>query len=234
MSDEISDFESPLIKTPRTFTKLVRGVADSLGVKEVAVVGGAVRDCVLGQISGHNTIPKDLDVILGAPLTDIDKNPNIIAARKNSLGGMKLCIKGFGVVDVFQHYTSFPENIIADYFDFNCNSLFYRMRDDKIIASVFFQEFLESRTIRQQRVWFSSDDVVGQYGAPQTVARALKFQIKFMNEYNIKTNLGYDILYLIYNMKEQDELNMQDYLLSHVSDINMQKLILQKYQNIRK
>ena len=234
MSDKLSDFELPLIQTPRTFKKLVRGVADSLFVKDMSVVGGAVRDCVLGQISGRNYKPKDLDVILGAPLSEIEKNPNIIAARKNSLGGMKLMLKDFGIVDIFQQYTFFPENIIADYFDFNCNSLFYRMRDNKIIASAFFQEFLESRTIRQQRVWFSENDVVGQYGAPQTIVRALKFQIKFMNEYNIKTNLGYDILYLIHNMKDQGEIDMQNYLLSHVTDIDMQKLIWQKYQNIRR
>ena len=234
MSDNISDFESPLMQTPQNFTKQVRGVADALFVKDMAVVGGAVRDCVLGQISGQNTKPKDLDVILTAPLAAIEKNPNILGARKNSLGGMKVCLKDFGIVDIFQQYTHFPENIIADYFDFNCNSLFYRMRDNKIVASVFFHEFLESRTIRQQRIWFTQNGITGQYGVPQTVARALKFQINFMQDYDIKTKLGYDILHMAYSMKEKEELEMQDYLLSHVEDVNLQKLIWEKYQNIRK
>lgn len=232
--DNIADLESPLIETPQYFANVVRSVADAIGARDMCVVGGAVRDCVLGKMSGHVNNPKDFDVILPAPLVNPESNPNIIYMRKNSLGGMKLNVENFGTVDVFQYYTKTPENIIANFFDFNCNSIFYRMRDNKIISSVFFQEFLESRTIRQQHIIYSSDGILGQYGAPQTVARALKFQIQFMKDYDIKTNLGYDILYLIYNMKAQDEDNMKHYMASHVADKNLQKLIWQNYQRIRK
>ena len=234
MSENIFKPQESLIPVPSSFSKIVRKVADALGVQDMCVVGGAVRDCVLGQLSGHDIKPNDLDIILPSPLINIADNPNIIKVRQNSLGGIKCEVKDFGIIDIFQYYTSNPENIIAQFFDFNCNTLFYRMKTDKITASVFFYEFLESRTISQQNMLFINNKVVGQYGVPEMVMRAIKFQIQFMDKYDIKTELGFDVLYLIYNMTKQDESDMKKYMKSHVSDNKLQKMIWQKYQTIKR
>lgn len=233
MSDDISKFERPYFATPQYLSDVALGVAHMLCVPTICIVGGAVRDCVLGQITGHEIRPKDLDVIL--PMRpELDKNPNIVSFRKNSLGGLKIKTENFGTIDVFQQYTQNPEYIITDFFDFNCNSLFHRMSDNAIITSVFFHEFLESKTIRPQRVLYTQNAVVGQYGIPQTVMRALKFQIKFAENFDIKTKLSPDILYMIYNMTKTDEKAMMEYMSTHVSDARVQKMILKNYQNIRK
>ena len=187
----ISDKES-LIKVPVEFTNTVLRVASVLNVRDMCVVGGAVRDCVLGATSGHTTRPKDLDVILAEPLSQPHKNPNILGIKKNSLGGTKVYVKNFGTVDVFQQYTDEPEYIIANYFDFNCNSLYYRTSDNTIKESVFFDEFLESHTIREQNVIYTNCGVNGMYGVPQTIMRALKFQIQFAEKYNFEPDLSYE------------------------------------------
>ena len=194
------------IAVPVDFTNAILSVASALRVRDMCVVGGAVRDCVLGKMSGHNTKPKDIDVILPVPLVQPEKNPNIIGMRKNSLGGVKLYVKNFGTVDVFQQYTDEPEYIIANYFDFNCNSLYYRTSDNTIKESVFFDEFLESHTIREQNVIYTNCGVNGMYGVPQTIMRALKFQIQFAEKYNFETELSDDLLYQIYHMKKSDEI----------------------------
>ena len=225
--------EKSFIPVPIDFTNAVLSVASVLRVPDMCVVGGAVRDCVLGKLSGHETRPKDLDIILPMPLNQPEKNPNIIGMRKNSLGGVKLYVKNIGVVDVFQHYTENPESIIAGYFDFNCNSLYYRMRDNAIRVSGFFLEFLESKTIREQNMAYTNHGVNGMYGVPQTVMRALKFQILFMEKYNLKTKCSYDILNQIYNMTATDEQDMKKYMASHIGDARLKQMILQRYKKIR-
>lgn len=228
----MTDKES-FIKVPVEFTNMVLRVAGVLQVPSLCVVGGAVRDCVLGKLVGHETISKDFDVIL--PMRPkLNNNPNIISWRTNSLGGLKIKTKNIGTVDVFQHYTDEPEHIIANYFDFNCNSLYYRMCDNKIIESIFFDEFLESKTIRPQRVLYTRNTVVAQYQTPQTVMRALKFQIQFNEKFNLKTNLSDDILYMIYNMNADDEKRMKQYMTTHVMDKKLQNKILQSYQKVRR
>jgi len=222
-----------LIKVPVEFTDTVLRVASALNVRNMCVVGGAVRDCVLGALSGNSTQPKDLDVILPEPLLQPHKNPNILGMRKNSLGGVKVFVKNFGTVDVFQQYTNEPEGIIANYFDFNCNSLYYRMHDNKIIESLFFDEFMESKTISPQHIIYDKTGGTVLYGKPQTVMRALKFQIQFNEKFNLKTNLSSDILYMIYNMNADDEKSMKKYMSSHVMDKKLQAQILQSYQRIR-
>ena len=228
----MTDKES-FINVPVEFTNTVLRVASALNVRDMCVVGGAVRDCVLGAMSGNKTAPKDLDVILPEPLRNIDKNPNILGMRKNSLGGVKVFVKNFGTIDVFQHYTNEPEGIIANYFDFNCNSLYYRMHDNKIIESIFFDEFLESKTISPQHVIYDETGGTALYGKPQTVMRALKFQIQFNEKFNLKTNLSSDILYMIYNMNRDDEKSMKQYMASHVMDKKLQNKILESYQKVR-
>ena len=228
----MTDKES-FINVPVEFTNTVLRVASALKVRDICVVGGAVRDCVLGAMFGNKTTPKDLDVILPEPLKRVDKNPNILGVRKNSLGGVKVFVKNFGTVDVFQHYTNEPEGIITNYFDFNCNSLYYRMHDNKIIESIFFLEFLESKTISPQHVIYDETGGTALYGKPQTVMRALKFQIQFNEKFNFKTNLSSDILYMIYNMNRDDEKSMKQYMISHIHDVRLQQKILQSYQKIR-
>ena len=228
----ITDKES-FVKVPIEFTNTVLHVASVLNVRDICVVGGAVRDCVLGVMSGRATQPKDLDVILPEPLLQPYKNPNILGIKKNSLGGAKVFVKNFGTVDVFQHYTNEPEGIIANYFDFNCNSLYYRMHDNKIIESVFFDEFMESKTISPQHIIYDKTGGTVLYGKPQTVMRAIKFQIQFKEKFNFKTNLSSDILYMIYNMNADDEKNMKRYMMSHIHDVRLQQKILQSYQKVR-
>lgn len=227
----LTDKES-LIKVPVEFTNTVLRVAGVLQVPSLCVVGGAVRDCVLGNLVGHETISKDFDVIL--PMRPkLNNNPNIISWRTNSLGGLKIKTKNIGTIDVFQHYTDEPEHIIANYFDFNCNSLYYRMHDNKIIESIFFDEFLESKTISPQHVIYDETGGTALYGKPQTVMRALKFQIQFNEKFNFKTNLSSDILYMIYNMNRDDEKSMERYMISHIHDVRLQQKILQSYQKVR-
>ena len=226
--------EKSFINVPIEFTNAVLGVASALNVRDMCVVGGAVRDCVLGKMSGKNTKPKDIDIIFPTPIVQPQKNPNIIGMRKNSLGGVKIYVKNFGTVDVFQQYTENPEAIIANYFDFNCNSLYYRMHDNTIQPSVFFLEFLESRTIREQNMVYTNGGINGMYGLPQTVMRALKFQILFSEKYNLETELSDDLLYRIYNMKTSDEREMKKYMASHVANKQLQKKILENYLQIKK
>lgn len=227
----LTDKES-LIKVPVEFTNTVLRVAGVLQVPSLCVVGGAVRDCVLGNLVRHETISKDFDVIL--PMRPkLNNNPNIISWRTNSFGGLKIKTKNIGTIDVFQHYTDEPEHIIANYFDFNCNSLYYRMLDNKIIESIFFDEFLESKTIRPQHVIYDETGGTALYGKPQTVMRALKFQIQFNEKFNFKTNLSSDILYMIYNMNRDDEKSMKQYMISHIHDVCLQQKILQSYQKVR-
>ena len=80
---------------------------------------------------------------------------------------------------------------------------------------------------------YTPNAVVAQYQTPQTVMRALKFQIKFAEYFDIKTKLSSDILYMIYNMTTADEAAMKKYMESHVADSRMQKQIWQNYQKIR-
>ena len=225
--------EKSFIPVPIDFTNTVLHIASALKVRNLCVVGGAVRDCVLGKMSGKNTKPKDIDIILPTPIVQPQKNPNIIGVRENSLGGIKLYIRNFGTVDVFQQYTENPETIIANYFDFNCNSLYYRTCDNTIQPSAFFLEFLESHTIREQNVVYADNGVNGIYGMPQTIMRALKFQIQFAEKYNFKTELSDDLLYQIYHMKTADEREMKKYMALHVADKQMQNKIFENYQNIR-
>lgn len=232
MSDDISNFERPYFATPPYLSDVASGLAQLLRVQNLCIVGGAVRDCVLGQMTGREISPKDLDVILPVQ-PHLGQNPDVLGWRTNSLGGIKVNTTRFGVIDVFQQYTETPEYIIVDFFDFNCNSLFYRTRDDAIITSAFFHEFLESKTIRPQRVLYTRNTVVAQYQTPQTVMRALKFQIKFAEYFDIKTKLSSDILYMAYNMTTADEAAMKKYMESHVADSRMQKQIWQNYQKIR-
>ncbi|MBP5707528.1 MAG: hypothetical protein J6W79_00855, partial [Alphaproteobacteria bacterium] len=70
-------------------------------------------------------------------------------------------------------------------------------------------------------------------GKPQTVMRALKFQIQFNEKFNLKTNLSSDILYMIYNMNRDDEKSMKQYMASHVMDKKLQNKILESYQKVR-
>ena len=107
------------------------------------------------------------------------------------------------------------------------------MHDNKIIESVFFDEFMESKTISPQHIIYDKTGGTVLYGKPQTVMRALKFQIQFNEKFNIKTNLSSDILYMIYNMNTDDEKSMKKYMSSHVMDKKLQAQILQSYQRIR-
>jgi hypothetical protein len=92
---------------------------------------------------------------------------------------------------------------------------------------------MESKTISPQHIIYDKTGGTVLYGKPQTVMRAIKFQIQFKEKFNFKTNLSSDILYMIYNMNADDEKNMKRYMMSHIHDVRLQQKILQSYQKVR-
>ena len=167
----------------RNLASVAAEIANKLCVSNVCIVGGAVRDAVLSACANKNFHVKDFDVFCYAP-PKLSNNENILSAQKNSFGGDKINLRGIGTVDSFQFYTPNPENIIAKYFDFNCNSLFFH--NGKIQMSPEFVDFMRHKTIM---VCNANLDLPEHF-----VARAVKFKIVFNSLFGLNASLDENLL----------------------------------------
>lgn len=158
-------------------------IAKKLNVDKICIVGGAVRDAVLAAYANENFHVKDFDVICYAP-PKLSNNENILSVQKNSFGGDKINLRDIGMVDSFQFYTPNPANVIAQYFDFNCNSLFFH--NGKIQMLPEFVDFMRHKTITVCNA---------NLGLPEHfVVRAVKFKIVFNSLFGLNASLDEKLL----------------------------------------
>ncbi len=218
----VSDFDVAKQYAAHNLDGICDTISELLRVNEICVVGGAVRDVLLGNLVGRNIAPKDFDLILPNPL-QLKDNTNILWYQKNSLGGTKIMLRDFGIVDVFQQYTKSPQDIIANYFDFNCNSLFYK--NGRVQESVLFRHFLETSELYVYNPQF--------YRVEHFVARALKFQILFKNNFGLNVKLSNNLLYQIYSMNDKQISDMQEYIKRKVQLPDLRHQIVASFLKIR-
>ena len=220
MRVEIDELENAKRCAEQNLAPFAHKIANRLVVEDVCIVGGAVRDSVLAAITGRNFYVKDWDVVCAkAPV--IQDNKNILGVKENSFGGTKVELRDVGVVDIFQYYTNNPQVIIANTFDFNCNSLFYL--DGKIYESMFFLHFIETAEL------FVCNP--HKYKPAHIVARALKFQIVFKEQFGIDVKLNYRILHEIYSLTDTDKDQMLEYMRRH--NWSIYNSVWQKFLDIR-
>ena len=175
---------------------------------------------------------KDIDVILSKK-QDFGHNPNITFMRRNSLGGVKLRTRNFGIIDVFQYYVDNPRFIVSDIFDFNCNAIYYSHNEKCIIATPHFYNFILNKTLDLEKVIYVPNGIEYRYDVAALASRALKFQIEFRERYDLNLRLSENILYMIYNLDKTKEQQMIEYTKSHAGSIDLQNKILSEYQKLR-
>ena len=220
MCEDSDVFEQAKRCAEKNLAPFSQSIANGLGVDSVCIVGGAVRDCVLAAITKKDFVVKDWDVI--CPVKPrFRNNKNILSVNKNSFGGNKIFLSGIGIVDVFQYYTNEPQTIIANMFDFNCNSLFFS--ENKIQESVMFLHFLETSELLVYNPH--------KYNPVCFVARALKFQIIFKEQFGIDVKLNYRILHEIYSLTDTDKDQMLEYMRRH--NWSIYNSVWQKFLDIR-
>lgn len=195
-------------------------------------VGGSVRDGVLNELFSGKYDSKDIDIILSKK-QDFKDNPNIVRMRRNSLGGIKLQTKNFGVIDVFQYYMDNPDLLVCDIFDFNCNVIYYSHNERCIVATPHFYNFVLSKTIDLQRVIYGKNGIEYNYAVSALTSRALKFQIEFRERYNLQLKLSSNVLYMIYNLDENQEQEMVKYTKAKAGSVDLQNKIISEYQKLR-
>lgn len=195
-------------------------------------VGGLVRDHVLNELFSKQYNSKDIDIILSKK-QDFTRNPNITFMRQNSLGGVKLQTKNFGIIDVFQYYVDDPCFIVSDVFDFNCNAVYYSHNEKCIRPTPHFYNFILNKTLDLEKVIYGSNGIEYNYRVSALVSRALKFQIEFRERYNLNLRLSENVLYMIYNMDKTQEEQMIEYTKSKAGSIDLQNKILSEYQKLR-
>ncbi len=195
-------------------------------------VGGSVRDNVLNELFSKQYNSKDIDIILSKK-QDFTRNPNITFMRQNSLGGVKLQTKNFGIIDVFQYYVDDPCFIVSDVFDFNCNAVYYSHNEKCIRPTPHFYNFILNKTLDLEKVIYGSNGIEYNYRVSALASRALKFQIEFRERYNLNLRLSENVLYMIYKMDKTQEEQMIEYTKSKAGSIDLQNKILSEYQKLR-
>ncbi len=231
----INDIDAAIKKTRDKIAPVADAVVDELKLSsgtKLFFVGGSVRDRVLNELFSGNYDSKDIDVILSKK-QDFTRNPNITFMRQNSLGGIKLQTKNFGVIDVFQYYLDNPDLLVCDIFDFNCNAIYYSHYEKRIYATLHFYNFILSKTIDLQRVIYGKNGLEYSYPVSSLASRALKFQIEFCERYGLKLKLSANVLYMIYNMDKTQEQKMIEYTKAKAGSIDLQNKILSEYQKLR-
>ena len=218
MCEDSDVFEQAKRCAEKNLAPFSQRIANGLGVDSVCIVGGAVRDCVLAAITKKDFVVKDWDIICPVK-PKFHNNKNILSVNKNSFGGNKIFLSGIGIVDVFQFYTNEPQTIIANMFDFNCNSLFFS--ENKIQESVLFLHFLETSELLVYNPH--------KYNPAHFVARALKFQIIFKEQFGIDVKMNYRLLYDLYSLTDIQQQEMQKYISNHIEPYDLQKRVWQKY-----
>ena len=217
------------------FIPLGNAVANELKLRtdtKLFFVGGSVRDSVLNALFSKQYDSKDIDIILSKK-QDFTRNPNITFMRRNSLGGVKLQTKNFGIIDVFQYYVDDPRFIVSDIFDFNCNAVYYSHNEKCIRPTAHFYNFILNKTLDLEKVIYGSNGIEYNYRVSALASRALKFQIEFRERYNLNLRLSENVLYMIYNMDKTQEEQMIEYTKSKAGSIDLQNKILSEYQKLR-
>lgn len=231
----LEDVESAINRARKKIAPLVDGVVNELNLPkntDVFVVGGFVRDAVLCELTNTQFDPKDIDLILSKK-PDLSQNQNVLWKQENSFGGIKLGLKNFPVVDIFDKYFDYPAIIVGQYFDFNINSIFYHNKTQQILAAAPFYAFTSNKIIELESYLISGDKLKTLYQDPSLVSRALKFQVLFREKFGIESRLSSTILYLLYNMDKQTEQKMLKYTQQKVKDKNIRNQIIENYYRIK-
>ena len=224
MPDILAEFHRVYHAAGRRLKDLGGGIAMRLGTDDFCLVGGAVRDVVLGEITGRRVVPKDFDIIMGAR-PNLTNNPMVSNVRSNSMGGTKAVLRDVGELDIFQYYTHDVPPIISIYFDFVCNSLYYDMRRNCLEYSIYFMYFLEQSILRT---------TIGYQGPIENIiARAIKFQIKFARDFGLRVRLGDDILDMIAGRTASDDAKVVAYVNGKISDAELRRCVMTQYQQYR-
>ena len=231
----LEDVERAICRARKKIAPVVDGVVNDLNLPkntDVFVVGGFVRDAVFCELTNTKFEPKDIDLILSKK-SDFSQNNNMLWKQENSFGGIKLGLKFFPEVDIFDKYFDCPAIIVGQYFDFNVNSIYYHNKTRQILAAAPFYGFTSNKTIELESFLISSDKIETLYKEPSLVSRALKFQVLFREKYGIDARLSWTILYLLQNMDKQTEQKMFEYTQQKIKDENLRKQVIEQYYNIK-
>lgn len=232
----LADVENAIVRAKKKIAPMVDDVVNDLKLPkntDVFAVGGFVRDAVLCELTNTRFEPKDIDLILSKK-PDFSQNQNVLWKQENSFGGIKLGLKNFPEVDIFNKEFDWPDIIVGWYFDFNVNSLFYHNRSQQILAAAPFYAFTSNKTIELESYLISGDKLKTLYQDPSLVSRALKFQVLFREKYGIDARLSWTILYLLQNMDKQTEQKMLKYTQQKIKDKNLRKQVIEQYHNIKR
>ena len=232
----LADVENAIVRAKKKIAPVVDDVVNDLKLPkntDVFAVGGFVRDAVLGELTNTKVESKDIDLILSQK-PDFSENQNVLWKQENSFGGIKLGLKNFPEVDIFNKEFDWPDIIVGWYFDFNINSLFYHNRSQQILAAAPFYAFTSNKTIELETYLISGDKLKTLYQDPSLVSRALKFQVLFREKYGIDARLSWTILYLLQNMDKQTEQKMLKYTQQKIKDDNLRKQVIEQYYNIKR
>lgn len=230
----LEDVESAICRAKKKIAPVVDSVVNDLNLQkntDVFAVGGFVRDAVLGELTNTKVESKDIDLILSKK-PDFSENQNILWKQENSFGGIKLGLKNFPEVDIFDKYLDSPATIVSQYFDFNCNSIFYHKNAQEIFAGRFYA-FTSNKTIELMTCLITSDGINTLYKKSSLVSRALKFQVLFREKFGIDARLSPMVLYLLYNMDEQTKQEMLKYTQQKIKDENLRKQVIEQYYRIK-
>ena len=231
----LADVESAIRRAKKKVAPVVDGVVNELNLPkntDVFAVGGFVRDAVLSELTNTQFEPKDIDLILSKK-PDLSQNQNVLWKQENSFGGIKLGLKNFPEVDIFNKEFDWPAAIVGQYFDFNVNSLFYHNGSQQIFAAAPFYAFTSNKTIELESYLISGDKLKTLYQDPSLVSRALKFQVLFREKYDIDARLSWTILHLLHNMDKQTEQEMFKYTQQKVKDETLRNKIIKNYYRIK-
>lgn len=231
----LEDVERAICRARKKIVPVVDGVVNDLNLPkntDVFVVGGFVRDAVFCELTNTKFEPKDIDLILSQK-PDFSENQNVLWKQENSFGGIKLGLKNFPEVDLFDKEIDWPDMMVGQYFDFNVNSIYYHNKTRQILAAAPFYGFTSNKTIELVNYCIKGDGVETLYKEPSLVSRALKFQVLFREKYGIDARLSWTILYLLKNMDNQTEQKMFEYTQQKIKDENLRKQVIEQYYNIK-
>ena len=231
----LADVESVIRRAGKKIAPLVDGVVNDLNLPkstECFAVGGFVRDAVLSELTNTQFDPKDIDLILSKK-PDLSQNQNVLWKQENSFGGIKLGLKKFPEVDIFDKEIDWPDMMVGQYFDFNINSIYYCNRTQQIFAAAQFYGFTSNKQIELVNYRIVSDKFKTLYKEPSLVSRALKFQVLFREKYGIDAKLSTMIMHLLYTMSEKTEQEMLKYTMQKIKDENLRQQVIKQYYKIK-
>lgn len=219
------DFDDAVAAAERKLGTVADRVSESLGARDICIVGGASRDVLMGDLVGRPADTKDVDVILASPPKNIEKNPDVVWRRHNSFGGIKLGLCGIGEVDVFHQYTNDVPALVANYFDYNCNSLYYSQKTRRLETSVYFLHFLETATLHI---------CLGYKGSRESLAvRAIKFQVLFDKNFVLKIHFGPEIMECIMTRGAAFDALVGQYAAQKIKNNELRRVCIDRYNYFR-